>query len=174
MFAACLAIQNVTTRYVYSMSVDGVFPRYLGIAHDRHRSPHRSSVVMSVTYFVLEAVLVLVGLTVEQVYSWFAGLASLSIMAAMAITSFATVMYFRRHKASDSSWKTQIAPGLAAIGLTVCVYIGVNNFPQLIGGSRTVANIMIGCLVAAFVVGYALASWLRVYRPEVFARIGRQ
>jgi hypothetical protein len=33
---------------------------------------------------------------------------------------------------------------------------------------------MIGCLVAAFVVGYALASWLRVYRPEVFARIGRQ
>lgn len=173
--AAHLAIQNVTTRYVYSMSIDGIFPKALGVAHARHRSPSRASMVTSSTYLVLTAIAVFAGLTAPEVYGWFAGLASVATLIAMALTSLAAFVYFRRNRQHAVSWwHGMVAPLLGFLALATFALLGAKNFASLIGGSQTLANVMLIAIVVAFVVGCAVAATLRRTAPAVYARIGRQ
>ncbi len=174
-FAAHLSIQNVTTRYVYSLSVDGVFPKALGVAHPVHASPSRASVSVSLVYLALTALLIVAGLTAEQIYSWFAGLASFSILLAMAVTSISAFVYFRRNQNADVSlWQGTIAPALATVCLVTMVVLGVYNFASLINGSQALANLMLVAVSSLYVIGYIYAVRLRHTKPSVFARIGRQ
>jgi amino acid transporter len=174
-FAAHLAIQNVSTRYMYSLAVDGILPRYLGRAHPRHKSPARASVTVSAVFLVLTAVLVAAGLTDIEIYTWFAGVASFTIICAMTITSLSAVVYFRKNNhTAVSTWQGTIAPLIAFGSLLVMVYLGIENFPTLIGGSQMLANIMLAVSVAIFVFGVVLAIILRRTKPDVYMRIGRQ
>lgn len=174
MFAACLAIQNVTTRYIYSMSVDGILPRAMGVAHERHHSPHRASFAVGMFYFIGTGTSLLAGLSGENIYAWFAGMAAFGLICALAITSGAVIAYFLRHPGVATVWKGVIAPSIALIGLLVFVYLGYENFPALIGGSRVMANFMTVTFAVVFGLGYFIAASLRRNRPDVYARIGRQ
>jgi amino acid transporter len=173
-FAADLAIHNVTTRYIYSLSRDGILPRFFGIAHPRHQSPHRASLLNSGVYLACTMALTVIGLTGEQIYSWFAGMAAFGLICAMAITSLATVVYFRRAGVKETMWVGTLAPALALAGLAVMVVVSYENFTALIGGSRSLADGMLLFFVIVFVIGIGLALWLRRHRPETYRRIGRQ
>lgn len=173
-FAADLAIHNVTTRYMYSLSRDGILPRFFGVAHPRHRSPHRTSLLNSGVYLTCTATLIVIGLTGEQIYAWFAGMAAFGLICAMTITSLATIVYFRRAGVQETMWAGLIAPGLALAGLTVMVVLSYQNFTALIGGSQALANGALLFYAIVFVTGLGLALWLRYHRPETYRRIGRQ
>lgn len=172
-FAAHLSIQNVTARYVYSLSVDGVFPKPLGIAHPQHRSPHRASLVVSAGYLAATAGLVAIGLTAGQIYSWFAGIAAFAIICAMATTTVAVWVYFLRAR-EPGPWERSFAPMLAFLGLAGMVVIAVDSLPALIDGSRTLANGMVVGLAAVFGIGYITAARLEKSDPVLYARIGRR
>lgn len=174
MFAANLAVHNVTTRYIYSLAVDGIFPRMLGVAHERHRSPHRASIIVSTAYFLTTAGLTVIGLSAEQIYSRFTGVAAFGVNCAMAITSLATVMYFARNKTDLSAWQAYIAPVIALIGLSSMAYLSQRNLPALIGGSTEIATMMTLVGIALFSLGVVFALWLKNSRPEVYGKIGRQ
>ncbi|MET4538654.1 amino acid transporter [Arthrobacter bambusae] len=173
--AAHLAIQNVTTRYTWSLAVDGILPRALGKAHPRFRSPHRASLTVSFTYLILTGLLVVVGLNAAEIYAWFAGAAAFTIMVAMTLTSLAAVFYFRKNPEQGlSQWKSFIAPSLAFLALAVMVVLSIINFPSLIGGSQLLANIMLLSSLLVFVIGVVTAEVLRRKNPNVYQRIGRQ
>jgi amino acid transporter len=125
-------------------------------------------------YLFCTATLLVIGLTGEQIYSWFAGMAAFGLICAMAITSLATLAYFRRSGVKETVWAGLIAPALALVGLLVMVALGYENFTALIGGSRALANVMTMTFALAFVAGFAIAVWLRRHRPETYQRIGRQ
>jgi amino acid transporter len=173
-FAADLAIHNVTTRYFYSLSRDGILPRYFGVAHSRHQSPHRASLFNSGIYLTCSASLIVVGLTGEQIYAWFAGMAAFGLICAMTITSLATVAYFQRAGVKETKWAGTIAPALALIGLSIMVVLSYENFTALISGSQALANGMLLFFGIVFVTGLGLALWLRRHRPETYQNIGRQ
>lgn len=173
-FAADLAIHNVTTRYIYSLSRDGILPRFFGVAHPRHQSPHRASFLNSGVYLTCTAAPIAVGLTGEQIYSWFAGMAAFGLICAMTITSLATVIYFRRAGVRETMWAGTIAPALALAGLSIMVVVSYVNFTALISGSRSLANAMLLFFVLVFVIGLGMALWLQRHRPETYRRIGRQ
>jgi amino acid transporter len=173
--ACCLAIQNVATRYVYSMSVDGIFPQALGQAHTKHHSPSRSSVLVSALFFGFVTILAVVGLTATQVYSWFAGIAAIATFSGMALTSLAALVFFRRHpEISIGRWKGVMAPVLGTLALVAMVILGAKNLPTLMGGSATIAYSMLAALVVIFLTGVVTASMLRKRNPAVYQRIGRQ
>jgi hypothetical protein len=52
--------------------------------------------------------------------------------------------------------------------------LGAKNFASLIGGSQTLANIMLIAIVVAFALGCIVAATLRRTAPAIYARIGRQ
>jgi amino acid transporter len=174
MFAADLAIHNVTTRYTYSLSRDGILPQFFGTAHPQHQSPYRASLLNSGAYFICTAVLILVGLTGEQIYAWFAGMAAFGLICAMAITSLATVIYFQKAGVEETRWAGTVAPVFALVGLSTMVVLGHKNFTALIGGSQSLANALLAFFAIVFLAGLTVALWLRRYRPETYRRIGRQ
>ena len=60
-FAANLATHNISARYLYSLSVDRVFPAALSRVHSRHDSPHVASLATSVIAVIFLAVVVIAG-----------------------------------------------------------------------------------------------------------------
>lgn len=175
-FAAHLAIQNVSTRYVYSLSVDGILPRALGLPHARHGSPARASVTVSGTYLVLTAVLILLGLSALEIYAWFAGLASFTLILAMVLVSLSAIVFYygRQGTAEPRSFSTRVAPVLSFAGLAVIAVLVQLNFGDITGGSALLNVVMIVCSYVTFAIGIVVAEVLRRRAPHVYNRIGRQ
>jgi amino acid transporter len=171
-FAADLAVHNVATRYIYSLSTSGVLAHGLGRAHPRFHSPYRASMLVSALYLIATAGLVYAGFTADQLYAWLAGAAAFGLICAMAATSLSAVMFFRREPVADDRWRTLQAPAIAFVCLCVMIYLGFENLPMLIGGSRGLANTLVGVGLLTFVLGMGYAYWLLIKRPEIYRKIG--
>ncbi|GAA1817897.1 APC family permease [Agromyces neolithicus] len=175
-FAAHLAIQNVSTRYVYSLSIDGILPRALGVAHKRFGSPARASVTVSLTYLILTGALTIIGLTALEIYAWFAGLASFTLILAMVLVSISAVAYyfFGTGRNQRKTFSTTLAPILSVIGLGIVAVLVQLNFGDITGGDPLLNTVMIICSYVTFIVGIMVAEVLRRRSPAKYARIGRQ
>lgn len=173
-FAAHLAIQNVIVRYVYSLSRDGVLPPFFGVAHDRHNSPHRASVGTSLVILASLLVLVLIGLTPEQIYAWFGGMGTYGILFAMMLTSGACVIYFARNPEPNAFVAERLIPVVATVLLAVSNWIAITNFDALTGEGGSLSLVMIASVFLFFACGIALGFWHKSRNPAVYARIGRQ
>ncbi|WP_341210464.1 APC family permease [uncultured Microbacterium sp.] len=180
MFACVLSFHNVLTRYQHAMSSAGVLPDRLAGVHARHLSPHASSVAQTVTAAVLTAVFAVLNLDpLLQVFTWFAGGATLAIALLMAVTSIAVIVYFARNRADRRVWNTVVAPALGFVGLLASAVIIVVYFPIMVGDMDATGAPTFGAvtwsllaLVAAFpVFGYVQAAWIRRRRPAAYAKL---
>jgi len=162
LFAAILSFHNVLARYFFALGGSGALPAACGRSHPRHGSPHVGSFVQSGSALVLVALFALVGLDpVTQVFAWMAGTATLGVLALMALTCLAVLVYFRRSRVDTRPWQTVGAPALGFAGLLVFLYLTISNFPTLIGGSAGLAVAIGAVLVVFFVAG---AVWSRARR----------
>lgn len=174
-FAAVLAMHNITARYLFSMGRDGVFHRSLGKVHKTHGSPYIASAATSAI-----AVVFLVGLLISKadnltVYARLAGIALYALIMLLILTSAAIIAYFWvRPDHGLGKWKTLISPAIAGIGFVGALVLATQNAPFLVGGSKSAATILIVFFFAMVVVGVVYALALKRTRPDVYARIGRQ
>ncbi|MCC4250277.1 MULTISPECIES: APC family permease [Microbacterium] len=180
MFACVLSFHNVLTRYQHAMATAGVLPDRLGGVHARHLSPHASSIAQTATAVILTAVFAVLNLDpLLQVFTWFAGVATLAIAVLMAATSIAVIVYFARNRADRRVWNTVIAPALGFVGLLASAVIIVVYFPIMVGdvdaeGTPVFGAVSAGllALVALFpLLGYAQAAWIRRRRPAAYAKL---
>ncbi len=180
MFACVLSFHNVVTRYQHSMSSAGVLPERLSAVHERHLSPHTSSLVQTATAAVLIAVFALFQLDpVLAVFTWFAGVATLAIAILMAVTSVAVIVYFLRTRKDRRLWQTVIAPALGFIGLVLSAALIVAYFPIMVGdvdaeGAPVFGGLswfLIALVVVFPVIGYVQAAWIRTRRPAAYAKL---
>ena len=51
---------------------------------------------------------------VTQVFAWMAGTATLGVLALMALTCAAVLVFFRRNRVDARPWHTLVAPGARA------------------------------------------------------------
>ncbi|MBC3192728.1 APC family permease [Pseudonocardia sp. C8] len=165
LFAALLSFHNVLARYLFALGNAGTMPAVFGRSHPRHASPHAASAAQSGTALALIAVFAVTGMDpVTQVFAWMAGTATLGVLALMALTCLAVVVFFaclrRRGTPVDTRpWHTLVAPLLGLAGLLTCLSLTVAHFPTLIGGSPALATAIGAVLVIAFVLG---AAWSRL------------
>ncbi|MFN3949411.1 APC family permease [Microbacterium sp.] len=180
MFACVLSFHNVLTRYQHAMSAAGVLPDRLSGVHARHLSPHVSSIVQTATAGVLLAVFAVLGLDpLLQVFTWFSGVATVAIVALMAVTSIAVIVYFARNRADRRAWNTVVAPALGFAGLAACAVVIVAYFPVMVGdvdadgapvfGAVTWSLLALAVVVPAF--GYVQGAWIRRRRPAAYAKL---
>lgn len=169
LFACVLSFHNVLARYQHSMASASVMPASLRAVHHRHGSPSRSSMVQTVTAATLIAVFAVLGLDPElEVFTWFSGVATLGIVALMALTCLAVIVYFRRPGvATLGRWQSTIAPSIGLVGLVVILLAVLANFTALIGGSSVLANCFLALVVGSVLLGVAQALWMR--RANVLA-----
>ena len=170
-FATCLALHNVSSRYVFSLGRQACLPRVLGVAHPRHQSPHVASTTVSgVTTLIVVVCLAsgagsLIGLGTVGI-----GLGTVGIIALQAVTSVAVTAYLRREHRLLGAWTTTIAPLLGSGGLWLAVYLAIQKFDLLSGGSNRWINAGApAVLAAALLGGLVFGAWLRSARPTVYA-----
>ncbi|ACZ32069.1 amino acid permease-associated region [Xylanimonas cellulosilytica DSM 15894] len=180
MLACVLSFHNVITRYQHTMSNAGLLPSGVGAVHAKHLSPYASSLVQTATSVLLVGLFAVLGLDpVLQVFTWFAGVATLAIAILMAVTSLAVIVWFRRSRGRTRRWNTLVAPALGLLGLAVAAVAIVANFPLLVGdvdasGAQRfglVSAVLLAVVVLCPLVGWVQATALRRRRPQTYARI---
>jgi len=180
LFACVLSFHNVITRYQHAMSNARLLPRRLGEVHEKHASPHRSSLLQTATALVCVGAFALLRLDpFLKVFTWFSGVATFAIVVLMALTSLAVITYFARNRIPGGIWKTWIAPAVGLVGLGWVTWILFDNFPLLMGdvdangaprfGTLTIAFLLV---MAAFpVFGVVQALVLRRTRPAAYQHV---
>lgn len=174
-FATILAMMNVVSRYMFSLSRDGVLPRLLGHAHPKHQAPtYAATAVGALTLVMLVVIAIVKPDDATTPYVAAAGLGMWLIMVMMTATSVAVIGFFLRNKQYQASvWVRWIAPTAAAVGFGYIVYTATTG-RVLIFGDEKVANwcIVIVCVIG--ILGMVYGGWLRSKRPKVYAHIGNQ
>ena len=175
-FACLLSIQNVTTRYLYSLGVDGVLPKMLGKVHPKHKSPYLAAVVVSIAWGVMIAVFAFIGSDPNYLYPVFSGSGTFCVILIMFVATIAILFFMRRHKAeaNASAWVTTIAPILAIIGMGIITIYAVMNFGALLGATGAKVVIFFIGVMCVGIAGIVLALYLKKNKPEVYEKIGRQ
>jgi amino acid transporter len=131
-YASLLAFHNAIARYLYAMGRERVLPAALGQVHPRHASPHRGSLAQSGIAAVAVAVFAAAGADpVLVVFTLPSALATLGILALMAIAAAATARHFRRTQPQRRSVRLSAAVSLVAF-LAIFV-VALLNFRVLMG-----------------------------------------
>ncbi|WP_242482781.1 APC family permease [Pseudomonas sp. TH10] len=173
-FACLLSCHNILARYLYSLSIDGVFPHRLSSIHPRHASPYASSIVISMISITVICVLLVANLDATKGYSSLLGAASYALLILLCVTSISVVMYFRRHRhLSKNKWKTVVAPTISACCLVLTTWTATSNLSSLTG-NEALTGYLIGSIIGLVIIGILWAIRLRSVDFDVYRRIGRQ
>lgn len=175
LLASQLSIQNVATRYLYSLGKDRVFPAFLGKVHPKHFSPFVAATTVGIVWIIILTIFLPTGKEAGYLYALFAGLGEYFLVMIVFMASIAIIAYFRKNpQFKFSVWTTLIAPGLGAIGVAFVLVKAVMNFNALTGESGTVSIYIFTGIILIAVGGFAYASYLKRAKPEVYGLIGRQ
>jgi predicted lysophospholipase L1 biosynthesis ABC-type transport system permease subunit len=114
--------------------------------------------VQTATALVVVLVFVVAGSDpVLQLFTWMSGLATVSILLLMVLTSVAILAFFARTRVDGRLWHTRVAPALGTVALLGIVGLVLANFTTLISGDAALATVLLAVVAAAFGVGVAVA-----------------
>ncbi|MFE7330265.1 APC family permease [Streptomyces sp. NPDC057565] len=172
-FACVLSFHNVITRYQFTLAAKGLLPKAIAEVDDKHHTPSRSSLAFTaISLTAMVAVAVFGWDPITQTYMWFSGASTLGLIALMAMTSLAVIVFFHTKARGPSVWHAVIAPGLAFIGLTVILVLVIGNFALLVG-STTNAIVLGGIITATFALGLAVAERIRRAHPDRYQALAQ-
>jgi amino acid transporter len=173
-FALILAAHNITSRYIFNLAADGIFPRTLGDAHPRHVSPHRASIVLSLTTLLTLVVFVLAGVREADLYTRLAGLYSYAFVMLLVLVALAIGVYLLRDRVHGPATGAAVSSLIAFAVLCGTLVLATKNFTLLTGATGTAEAVLLALIWGVTISGVLLAVVVRRKRPEVYAHIGRQ
>ncbi|MGO1545099.1 MAG: APC family permease [Gulosibacter sp.] len=173
LYAMQIAFHNAINRYTFMLAQDGVLPRYFGVAHPKHGSPHRAGAAQSIF-----AVLVVVGFALAgadpyaNLMIWLNAPGVIGIIALQAFVSLAAVVYLLRNRSANTNpWVVPIAT-VATLLLFGAVYLTLTNMDLMTGATGMLNVVLVLIIPAVFVLGVLYALFLRKFRPAIYERIG--
>ncbi|WP_250445124.1 APC family permease [Actinotalea sp. C106] len=167
LFAALLAFHNAISRYLFSLSRRGVMPAALHRTHPRHGSPYVGSLAQTGSAVVVVGAFAVAGADpVLQLFTWMSGLATVSVLLLMALTSVSVIAFFARRDVDRRVWHTRVAPALGTVGLLGLLGLVLANFTTLIDGSGALAAVLLLVIAVAFA-GGVVAAYVRRARDGV-------
>lgn len=174
--AALISTHNVIARYLFNIGSDRALPSYLSRVHNRHHSPYKASVTVSVVIALALLSVVISGADPGQFYGQMAGLGSTGVLVLMALVSLAVAVFFFRKgvPASENAWKVFIAPIVSAIALTAVVVFAIMRFELVVGGEPGQNLGLLFVLGASLLLGILFATYVRSAKPQIYEGLGRQ
>jgi amino acid transporter len=178
-FACATAFYNTSARYTFSMARERLLPAHFADTHDKHRSPHKAS--MLVTVLVL---LWLVGFTASdssdsaallKLGTYVPLFGVLGILFVQALCSVAIVRYFLT-EARDGFhwWRTLVAPVVGGVAMIAACYLLIANRAALSGaGGVLFIQVIPWAVLVIFVIGISVGLYLRRVDAERHSSIGR-
>jgi amino acid transporter len=178
-FACATAFYNTSARYAFSMARERVLPFKLSETHDKHRSPHWASMV--VTVLVL---LWVVGFTAAdssdsaallKLGTYVPLMGVLGILFVQALASAAIVRYFLT-EARDGFhwWRTLVAPIVGGAAMIAACYLLIANRAALSGaGGALFIQVIPWAVLIVFTIGVGIGLYYRRADAERHRSIGR-
>lgn len=84
--AAGVSTHNVTTRYIFNLGSDGIFPRRLGAVHPRFGSPSTASILTTTVIAAFIASLVFLNADPNTLYAVLVGIGGYALIGMLALT----------------------------------------------------------------------------------------
>jgi hypothetical protein len=111
---------------------------------------------------------------VLQLFTWMGNVGALGIIALMAVTSVAVIVFFVRRGSGRAQAGRLVCSGLATAGLAVIFGYALTDFDVLLGADpdSPMGWILPGVLAVAAVLGLVAGLVMRRRRPWAHARIG--
>jgi len=173
-YAGLLAFHNSASRYFFAAGREGLLPKAIGRTHRVHQSPHVGSVIQSVLAAVVVLAFVIARADpVLTLFSWLTNVATLCIIALMALSSVAVLAFFKRIRpGSEGTLRTFVSPLVAALALAAVLVLAIVNFSVLTGASVAFSYALTASLPVFAIIGVVLARKLKRRDPAAFARLG--
>jgi amino acid transporter len=163
-FATNLGFHNAIARYQFSLARDGWAPRVLERIHPKNRSPFIASMVQTAIAAVVIVIFFVAGAhPYEQMFTWLIALGALGLIALMAVTSLAVIVYFVRSRRETNPWVVIVAPALAALALAAEVVLLVANWDMQTMDAGGLVPYLPAMLLVAALIGFA---WKRGPDPD--------
>jgi amino acid transporter len=173
-YAGLLAFHNSAARYFYASGREGLLPASLGRTHAVHNSPHVGSVLQTVTAAcVVTAFIVGRSDPVLTLFSWLTNLATLCIVALMALSSAAVLRFFTHDSQRDEgALRVFVFPVLSGVALLGVLVLAVVNFPVLTGASVRLSYGLTVTIPVFAIAGITAARRLKARDRRAFDALG--
>ncbi|GAA4479855.1 APC family permease [Enteractinococcus fodinae] len=142
LFACVLSFHNVIARYQFMLASRGTLPRMLNDVHPRHLSPHKSSLVQTITAIAILAIFAIFGVDpLVGVFGSMAGVATVGMMILLLSTSVAVITFFAKNPIlrGRKFFRSLVAPTLASAGIVISLWLVLSNFMLVTGGSFAIS-----------------------------------
>lgn len=175
LFAAILSFQNTLSRYFFALGREGVIWNGFARLHPTQQSPYVASGFQSLLMLTGVVGAGLLGIDpLGQLMPIAAAPASIAIVAVQVLTALAVIGFFRSNHRDSNLWQRILAPILSAAMLGWILWMMVTNVAWLTGGQMPVLDVFIPVFVLMVGVGgVGYAMWLRVARPQSYAKLAR-
>jgi amino acid transporter len=167
LFAGLLAFQNAGSRYFFAMSRGGILPSALSRTNGRG-APAGGVWTMTIAGVVVIGLFAIFQLDpILNLFYWLSAVAVLAITVVEILVCIAVIVYFSKNEGANV-WQGKIAPALAAVGMTLALYLITARFNLLAG---TAAEGVDPSLPES---AFALSplGWFLVALPVIFFVIG--
>ncbi|KJV48992.1 amino acid permease [Pantoea sp. BL1] len=158
LFAAALAFHNNISRYLFSISRDGLIWKELCKTHPTNGTPHNASHVHSVIMLMLLAGMGSAGLDpMVHIFAIGSAVATLCILILQLGVSAAVVLFFRRIDHDENQFTVFWAPLLSMVCMSVTIILVVNNLQSLSGSDSSVVKMIPWFIAGCAVLGYGMS-----------------
>lgn len=162
--ASVLAVHNSSARYLQTLARDGALPRALARINPATRSPSNASLFVTFLTVVLVVGFEIFGADPYlQTFLWLNGIGIVGIIGLQVLCSISVVVFFARDSRGVGVFQRAVAPSLAALALSVALYLIVTNFSILTAAGPVTNLILLLIIPLAFATG-AVVSTVRSRR----------
>ncbi|MFK0007805.1 APC family permease [Paenarthrobacter sp. NPDC090520] len=170
--AGVLALQNAGTRYLFSMSRQGLVHRKFARVNDRTGSPGAAAIFQTLLVVVAIAGFAVIGLDpYRQVVLWTNTPTILAVLVLQIATSVSVIAYFRREKHKESLWNRLIAPAVSIVTMAGALVLISTNLDLLTSLGSAGNLIMCSPLFVALIVGLIIGRKRAKSSPAVAQEI---
>ncbi|WP_226281911.1 APC family permease [Burkholderia cepacia] len=174
LLAALISFHNTISRYFFSLAREGILWRGLARTHAVQQTPFRASMVQTVFGLIVIVVCGIGGVDpLQGVLPWSSVVASVGIVAVQGFASLAVIGFFHKNARGVSVWQRTVAPGIAALGLFLCLWQIIAHVDLLSGSQSIWSRLVPFATLGVGVVGACFAMWLRRARPTLYNNLGR-
>jgi amino acid transporter len=173
--ASLLAFHNAINRYGLALAEEGVLPKVLARVHPRHGSPFATGLAQTVLGGAVVLLFAAAGADpYGQLLLWVNTPGLIALLALQLLAALAVPFFFRRISHHEGVLRTVVAPAVSAVLLVAAIVLVITHLDLFTGASTTVNNLLAAITPAVFLIGLALAAWLRRRRPAVYANFAAE
>ena len=162
--AATLAFHNNISRYLFSISRDGLIWKALAKTHPVNGTPSNASHAHTVVLILLLAVLGAVKVDpMVQIFAFGSAIATLAILVLQVGVCASVMMFFKRFAHGNTQWQVFWAPALSMAAMLITIILVINNLNLLSGSDSVLVKLIPWFIALCAAAGYVVSLRKQVH-----------